>query len=1021
MDKAAAAAAASVTNASGDGEGKEGEGDALEKRSFDPEQRLLSPYPERRHMVLQELLPTALPRSAYLEKLDKQMKSYTPQRCGVSLLDRLDAVQKLPLTLTETQLEAKILEDMCGYQGPELRHKIAVKFGTFIRKKRMADEAAGRKALVPAANYWQRMVARTDELYVLAAEMLPVFEFSLKFFVKEIARDSDDMFALTRDLIIGEVKDPVRCHEKANDEFASRFKDLEVAEACLTDVLRARVPCKTGTQVVQAVALLQNGLTIPVDKHDSSIGFPELLPEGILDGGPAEKDADGNVVAKPPKKKKIDPATGLEEVEVITLKLFKLRNKFDDLDPTHFRLAVCVLKMEFRGMFIFIELEVHYEDIMKIALNEKNQAYSHYNFFRERLKGTVPEAELDLLLEEKLVFLVDATGIPVLLSLLVLIFTSGGEDLTKLPSNRIELYELGIESAISKRLLRSQVQGDLSSTDFLVHEWMRLFNLDRGAAMVQKDEQKGGAKEQNKEQKEATQKKEREHKPTRKAQMKFEDLRSNDLMDNMDKKANSTSQANTEAKDKQVFKLTPKEVYEVFQHGAQYLRKPVKAESSEQPRSRMMVAEPRREDAPTISHLNHSKAALSNASATLWDMSAAPGLYAVAPGPAAESWPGAGVFHGERGILCRPRGVQVNTTTLPMVCATSSGNPEMKAGLEAINGPNYAHWLFALVYPLLASVDDTLNRTGAQHVNLLLTWGRNARYNYFSPTLGSLLDADCQFNTYSPLAVSDARHCTTLARLHVSRMSWYARPFWSRAWVFADSISARLGHVRSSLVCQGTSLNAVGRVIVMLRNDHVAKNRESWNRHVWGLEKACTPAFQEWAIGRLGVQLECIRLNHSMPMQQVAKLVGGGDADPTIGMLAGHGAGLANIVFLRPGAVMLEIDAAVNARNDRNMFQQLAWHIGVRSYKIWLNREGKRHFPAVTPAHYRPSIRNASKLTVQQGCYCASVTVPPSLLEEMMRNASSLARGCADNHTEHHAVKAWAEQTFRSTYPVAPE
>ena len=50
------------------------------------------------------------------------------------------------------------------------------------------------------------------------------------------------------------------------------------------------------------------------------------------------------------------------------------------------------------------------------------------------------EVRLRLLLEGKLVFLVDATGIPVLLSLLVLIFTSGGEDLTKLPSNRIELY-----------------------------------------------------------------------------------------------------------------------------------------------------------------------------------------------------------------------------------------------------------------------------------------------------------------------------------------------------------------------------------------------------------------------------------------------------------------------------------------------------------------------------------------------------------------------------------------------------
>ena len=79
---------------------------------------------------------------------------------------------------------------------------------------------------------------------------------------------------------------------------------------------------------------------------------------------------------------------------------------------------------------------------MRIALGggEVVQAMEHYNFFRRRLAGQVAEADLDVLLEGKLVFLVDATGIPVLLSLLVLIFTSGGEDLTKLPSNRIELY-----------------------------------------------------------------------------------------------------------------------------------------------------------------------------------------------------------------------------------------------------------------------------------------------------------------------------------------------------------------------------------------------------------------------------------------------------------------------------------------------------------------------------------------------------------------------------------------------------
>jgi hypothetical protein len=114
------------------------------------------------------------------------------------------------------------------------------------------------------------------------------------------------------------------------------------------------------------------------------------------------------------------------------------------------------------------------------------------------LPHQVPESELDHLLEEKLLFLVDATGVPVLLSLLVLIFTAGGEDLTKLPSNRIELYELGIDSAISRRLL----PGNRTNTDALIHDWLRLFNLDRSAMSATLTEG-------------ATEKKEREHRPAR--------------------------------------------------------------------------------------------------------------------------------------------------------------------------------------------------------------------------------------------------------------------------------------------------------------------------------------------------------------------------------------------------------------------------------------------------------------------------------------------------------------------------
>ena len=156
-------------------------------------------------------------------------------------------------------------------------------------------------------------------------------------------------------------------------------------------------------------------------------------------------------------------------------------------------------------------MEVQHQELLKTYVNA-NYA-RHNNYFWHRIL-TLSEEVYDQKFETLLLFLVEAIGVPVLLSLLVLIFTAGGEDLTKLPSNRIELYELGIESAISKRLLRggSQMALEDRSTDMLIHEWMRLFNLDRGQMNTVVTEKK---------------KEERSHKPTRKAAMKFEDLRGN--------------------------------------------------------------------------------------------------------------------------------------------------------------------------------------------------------------------------------------------------------------------------------------------------------------------------------------------------------------------------------------------------------------------------------------------------------------------------------------------------------------
>ena len=192
------------------------------------------------------------------------------------------------------------------------------------------------------------------------------------------------------------------------------------------------------------------------------------------------------------------------------------------------------------------------------------------------------------LLEEKLVFLVDAVGIPVLLSLLVLIFTSGGEDLNKLPSNRIELYEIGIESAVSKRLL----PGGRTSTDMLIHDWLRLFNLDRSAMVAAVDVKPGveGA---------GAEKKEREHRPTRKAGLSMELSNANEL-DNTGKKNDASKDkkkaqdSNANKQDKKLLNLDAKEVYEVFRHGSHYLREAAKPEVQRTELNRIELTMPKK-------------------------------------------------------------------------------------------------------------------------------------------------------------------------------------------------------------------------------------------------------------------------------------------------------------------------------------------------------------------------------------------------------------------------------------------
>ena len=576
------------------------------------------------------------PESLYLQQLDRELRAFTPQRCGIDLLSRVDSVLNQSTFLTpDNEFQEKILEDMLGPDGElELRHRVAVRLGLMMQKKRHTaqlhsnaqegkrekekekeEKKAAATANLKAEEVWVRVVSRTDELYVVAEQMYAVFEFVVEEFAAQ-ASESEDGSKAPPEVLLADLKDPVRVYEKGSEELASRFPDDVLGEACVSDVLRCRINASSGSQVLDVVNALIDGAafeieahTFPMWRHERAKMEADLAAkreaaaaeagEELAPGGGASTQPTRAVDKSDPlwiRNFEVDIDTDkilLKELgirrpgvpvppENATLEILALFNKFADLDPTHFRCAICTMQLTYRGLSIFCEVEVHYSEIMRIALGggEVVQAMEHYNFFRRRLAGQVAEDELDALLEGKLVFLVDATGIPVLLSLLVLIFTSGGEDLTKLPSNRIELYELGIESAINKRLSPGG-----KNVEVLIRDWMRLFNLDRGASVAAAQDTaaggKGGAAAAaaaagpSAEDLEAK-KREREHKPTRKAQMKFEDLR---MDEHSSKKMAEQNQGDKgEKANAQVFKLTSQEVYEVFKHGSHYLREAVKPE-----------------------------------------------------------------------------------------------------------------------------------------------------------------------------------------------------------------------------------------------------------------------------------------------------------------------------------------------------------------------------------------------------------------------------------------------------------
>ena len=105
--------------------------------------------------------------------------------------------------------------------------KLAVKLGLLLQKRREKEPALKLAAL------WGRVWRRTDDVFVATEDLKQVFEEAVRKFAAQLG--------LTEEALkFGPLKDAVRIHEKAMDDYIHDFKDWDdaviIPEACVGDV-----------------------------------------------------------------------------------------------------------------------------------------------------------------------------------------------------------------------------------------------------------------------------------------------------------------------------------------------------------------------------------------------------------------------------------------------------------------------------------------------------------------------------------------------------------------------------------------------------------------------------------------------------------------------------------------------------------------------------------------------------------------------------------------------------------------
>jgi len=196
------------------------------------------------------------------------------------------------------------------------------------------------------------VVARTDELYQLAEQLLDSYKLAIHELLNRVGLREDS-------LIMGPLKDPVRIYEKAMDDYSSGRFDLDdgvLPEAWVTDILRCQIVVRYGQSrklfELQELLSQEGGVRVRRREADTSLFWQGDATQG-----------------------------GTDDVK---LNLVRVKNRFSTLITTHFRYVLNNIQLSKGPLSMICEIQVTHDLIL--AWDQKQNGRRKYNFFRAALQ-----------------------------------------------------------------------------------------------------------------------------------------------------------------------------------------------------------------------------------------------------------------------------------------------------------------------------------------------------------------------------------------------------------------------------------------------------------------------------------------------------------------------------------------------------------------------------------------------------------------------------------------------------------